>query len=385
MGVRVGKRKDRSGWWLFVNHNRERKTRKFDDRKIALEVANRLRATLASGTFNLKSEGPTLQEQAEKWLATYAQVHCEPSTVQNYELALRKHVLPALGHKRLREITREDLQRLVAEKVNAGLSRSWIRIIIAPLRELLNHAMDDGLLDRNPALRLARFSRKAEAQKGRIDPLTPEEELRLLETAERDYPRWYPLFLTALRTGMREGELLALEWGQIDFAGGYIQVERSLSCGKVVPTKSGRIRRIPLSPVLAETLAALKEVRTAEATYLGQLLSPIVFCTRNGRHLDPGTVLDAFYRCLERAGLRRVRFHDLRHTFATRLIANGTSLAYVRDLLGHSSIQITVDVYAHLCPSGSREAIADLDATKRNLSATDQSVHLARSTEDEAK
>lgn len=374
MGVRV-RQKDGS-WWVFINHKGKRKAKKIGDRKAALEVAKRLRAALASGTFNLKSEGATLQEQAEKWLATYARVHCEPSTVQNYELALRKHVLPALGHKRLREITREDLQRLVAEKVRAGLSRSWIRSIIAPVRELLNHAMDDGLLERNPALRLARFSRKAEAQKGRIDPLSPEEEGRLLETAERDYPRWYPLFLTALRTGMREGELLALEWGQVDFAGGYIQVDRSLSGGKVVPTKSGRIRRIPLSPTLAKTLADLKELRTAEATYQGHPLSRLVFGTRNGRHLDPGTVLDAFYRSLHRAELRRVRFHDLRHTFATRLISNGTSLAYVRDLLGHSSIQITVDVYGHLCPSGSRDAIANLDATKRNPGATDRSVHV---------
>ena len=178
----------------------------------------------------------------------------------------------------------------------------------------------------------------------------------------------------ALRTGMREGELLALEWGQIDFAGGYIQADRSLSCGKVRPPKSGKIRRIPLSPFLAETLVTLKNVQTAEASYQGQSLSPRVFCTRNGRHLDPGTVLDALHRCLDRAGLRRVRFHDLRHTFATRLIANGTSLAYVRDLLGHSSSQITVDVYGHLCPSGSRKAIEDLDATGRNLCATDQSV-----------
>ncbi len=383
MGVQV--REKDGNWWVFINHQGKRKAKKIGDRKSALEVAKRLRAALASGTFNLKSEGPTLQEQAEKWLATYARVHCEPSTVQNYELALRKHVLPALGHKRLREITREDLQKLVAEKVNAGLSRSWIRSIIAPLRELLNHAMDDGLLDRNPALRLTRFSQKAKAQKGRIDPLTPEEELRLLETAERDYPRWYPLFLTALRTGMRQGELLALERGQIDFAGGYIQVDRSLSCGRVVPTKSGRIRRIPLSPVLAKTLAALKELRTADATYRGQRLSPIVFCTRKGRHLHPRTILDAFYACLDRARLRRVRFHDLRHTFATRLIANGTSLAYVRDLLGHSSIQITVDVYGHLCPSGSREAIADLDPPKRNLSATDRSIHVTGRTQEKAK
>lgn len=150
-------------------------------------------------------------------------------------------------------------------------------------------------------------------------------------------------------------------------------MDRSLSCGKVVPTKSGRIRRIPLSPRLAKTLADLKELRTAEATYEGQELSRLVFGTRNGRHLDPGTVLDALYRCLDRAELRRVRFHDLRHTFATRTISNGTSLAYVRDLLGHFSIQITVDVYGHLCPSGSREAIASLDATERNPGATDRS------------
>ncbi len=383
MGVRV--RKKDGKWYVFITHKGKRKAKKIGDRKTAEEVARRVRAKLAAGTFALEQQGPTLKEQAERWLATYARVHCEESTVENYELALRKHILPVLGQKRLRDITRQDLQTLVADKVNAGLSRPYIRGIIAPLRELLNHAVEDALIDRNPALRLARFSRKAEAQKARIYTLTAEEAAQLLESAKQHYPRWHPLLLAALRTGMREGELLGLEWDQIDFDRGYIQVDRSLSRRKVVLPKSGRIRRIPLSPALSEALLALKEVRMVEASYRGQPLPPIVFCTRNGRHLDPGTVLDALRRCLERAGLRRIRFHDLRHTFATQLIASGTPLAYVRDLLGHSSIQITVDVYGHLCPSGSRQAIADLDATGCNLSATEPETQMVGRLKEDTK
>ncbi len=382
MGVRV--RKKDGSWYVFITHKGKRKAKKIGDRKTAEELARQLRAKLAAGAFPLERQGPTLKEQAERWLATYARVHCEESTVENYELAFRKHILPVLGQKRLRDITRQDLQTLVADKVNAGLSRPYIRGTIAPLRELLNHAIEDGLIDRNPALGLARFSKKAEAQKAPANVLSAEEEARLLETAKQHNPRWYPLFLAALRTGMRQGELRALLWEQIDFEAGYITVNRSVSRGKVVPTKSGRIRRIPLSPVLAATLRELKDLRLAEATYRGQPLSPIVLCTRNGRHLDPRTILDALYRCLERAGLRRVRFHDLRHTFATRLIANGTSLAYVRDLLGHSSIQITVDTYGHLCPSGSRQAIADLDATGRNLYATERESQVAGQLKEDA-
>ena len=165
---------------------------------------------------------------------------------------------------------------------------------------------------------------------------------------------------------MREGELMALKWGDVDFKNRFIDVKRNIVRGRVTTPKSGRTRRVDVSLQLAKTLEGLLAKRKVEALKNGESVDVImedwVFTTTQGTLLDPHNLRKrVFYRALAMAGLRRVRFHDLRHTYASLLIQQGESLAYVKDQLGHHSIQITVDTYGHLVPGGNRQAVDRLD------------------------
>lgn len=186
---------------------------------------------------------------------------------------------------------------------------------------------------------------------------------------------------------MREGELIGLKWGDIDFHGRFIEVRRNVSRGHATTPKSGKARRVDMSLQLTNTLDELLGKRKAEALkremekppearrkpeeVLANVMEDWVFVTPERiikKKLVPGTQLDpnnvrkrVFYPCLDAAELRRVRFHDLRHSYASLLIQQGESLAYVRDQLGHHSIQIAVDTYGHLVPGGNRQAVDRLD------------------------
>jgi len=221
-----------------------------------------------------------------------------------------------------------------------------------------------GLQLPNPAATIGRFLRDRSDPALRIDPLTAEEEARLLGTARHSYPRHFSLLLCALRTGMRLGELLGLQWGDIDFQGRFIEVRRSLvEGGRIELPKKGKIRRVDLSLLLGETLEKLRVRRAEEALAKGWKQVPAwVFCNEEGRPIWKSDFeRRVFHKALEKAGLRRIRFHDLRHTFASRLLQNGESIVYVKDQLGHHSIKVTVDVYGHLVPGANKAAVDRLD------------------------
>jgi integrase len=179
---------------------------------------------------------------------------------------------------------------------------------------------------------------------------------------------------------MRMGELLGLQWGDIDFRGRFIEVRRAIVRGKVVPTKSGKIRRVDMSQHLTDTLKMLGVRRKEETLRHGWGAVPEwVFVNEAGRLLDPNNLRKrVFHRCLEKAGIRRVRFHDLRHTFASLLIARNESPKKIQALMGHHSIQVTMDIYGHLYTEGNQKAVDALDdpaveyghAPKRNPRAT---------------
>jgi len=191
-------------------------------------------------------------------------------------------------------------------------------------------------------------------------------------------PHHYPALLCAARTGVREGELIGLKWTDVDFNGRFIEVRRNVSRGRVTTPKSGKARKVDMSLQLTNTLDGLlgkikaealkhemekpQEERRKSEEVLTEVMDSWIFTTPVGTQLDPNNLRKyVFYRCLDLAELRRVRFHDLRHTFASLLIQQGESLAYVRDQLGHHSIQITVDTYGHLVPGGNRQAVDRLD------------------------
>jgi len=348
------------------------------------DAEDRLAKIIASGRRVIDTKR-TLDEYVQEWLNTYARTHVKESTLGEYEAVFKNHIIPVFGRLPFSKITREMVKRLIAEKIQAGLSRSTVRCIIGPLRELYNHAIDDGVLSVNPASRVGRFNKRRGEEKT-IDPLGRDEVALMLEVVNEKMPHYYPLLLCAARTGMREGELIGLQWGDVDFNGRFIEVRRNVFRGKITTPKNGKTRRADMSLQLTNTLERLLVRRKAEALKRGESLDAVmedcVFTTPKGTRLDPnGMRKYVFYRALDLAGLKRVRFHDLRHTYASLLIQQGESLAYIKDQLGHHSIQITVDTYGHLVPGGNIQAVDrldDLEGPKRDNPSESGSKTVAR-------
>ena len=227
------------------------------------------------------------------------------------------------------------------------------------MRLLFNRARAAGIIQDNPATGLSEFYKQAPTRHEEIEPLTREEVPLFLQSASRYSAEHLALFLCAIHTGLRSGELAALQWGDLDFHGKFLTVRRNVVRGRINATKTGKIRRVDMSDALLSELSNLKRHRKEKWLSRGKNEIPEwVFTNQDGGLPDMKNLKARhFHKCLERAGLRRIRFHDLRHTFASLLIQNGESLTYVKEQLGHSSIKMTVDVYGHLVPGANRAAV----------------------------
>ena len=256
------------------------------------------------------------------------------------------------------------MKAFLAEKLGSGLARNSVRIIHATLRAMLNAAVDDRLILGNPADRLGRrlrlVQRLAEGRET-IKALTREQLAHLLATAATTDRRQAPLFLLMARTGLRLGEALGLRWE--DLGRRTIRLTRALSAGRIETPKSGHGRTVDMSQQLARTLLRLQMDRKPEALRRGwPELPPWIFCSDAGTPLNPANVDKAFKRVLKSAGLP-LHFspHGLRHTFASLVLQQGESPAYVQRQLGHASIQLTVDTYGRWLPMGNQAAVDRLD------------------------
>jgi integrase len=196
----------------------------------------------------------------------------------------------------------------------------------------------------------------------------PENQLRELRRytggarlAERHYPRWHPWTLCDLRTGLRLGELLALQWADIDWNGRFLAVQRNLVRGLITSPKSHQQRKVDLTPHVVTALQTWRRVQRARWFKKGKPMPEWVFPSRTGTSLEHCNVRQAFGRLLERAGLRQIRIHDLRHTYATLLLQAGAPITYVSHQLGHRDASITLRVYAHWLSGGLQRAADRLD------------------------
>jgi integrase len=394
MGVTV--RPKGGKWFVFVNHNGRRKSKCIGEKKAAEQVKRVLEAKLALGDLGfLAAAEPTVstfKEYAEKWLAQHAEIHCKPSTVASYRQLLRLYLYPKFGTVALDRISRESVKGFLAEmaakeKTNrkepakdttgtpssptepVPLARNTLRLALSTLRVILNHAIDDGIIDRNPAARLGKFTATGKP-KAQAQALTRKEVERFLEAAKEIYPEYYPLFLVAVRAGLRRGELVALRWSDIQFGQNeadtnrFILVQRNYVHGRFTSPKSKKSRRVDLSRQLRRVLIELRDKRLLEAQGKNRtsIEDDLVSPSDAGTVLDPDNLANHhFLPILAKAGLRKIRFHDLRHTFGSLLIQDGASLAYVKEQMGHSSIQVTVDVYGHLVPGANIAWVDRLD------------------------
>jgi integrase len=354
-------------WWIFVRHGNKRKAKRVGRREAAEKAAAQIQARLTLGAFGIEhpEERPEIlfRDYAKLWLDGYVSAALKKSTHRGYEMELRKHILPEFGKMPLKAITREQVKTLLFRKLNSGLAPGSVQKIKAAISGIFSHALEDGHVQANPAARLGRFLKAKDRVLGKeISPLSAEELELYLETCKAHYPDSYPFFLTLARTGMRLGEALGVQWRDVDFHGGFIEVKRAWVEARITTPKSGKIRRVDMTPHLSDTLQAVKRKAKEAALAAGRELPAWVFASQAGTPLDHRNIRQrVHYRICERARLRHVRIHDLRHSYATIRIQAGHNIADVSKQLGHASIKITVDTYFHWMPSEKREEIAELD------------------------
>jgi integrase len=293
-----------------------------------------------NGKFRLRREPITMAEFTAKWDEDYLVVRqqlgrLKESTLVGYRVNLRVHIQPFFGRTRLDEIGLPHVREFVKAMLAKQLKPATVLKAVAIVKEMFKHAVQWGYLDANPALYIERPRVEIEE----MEILTPPEIRRLLEAAEEPVRT---LLLCAVLTGMRRGELLGLKWEDIDFEGNRIHVRRALWRGKFVTPKSRRSRRaIDMGPTLKAALGRLT------SRFKGEM----VFTSPEGDVMDADNFSSRDWaRVLRRSKLKRIRFHDLRHTYASLLIAQGAHPKYIQVQLGHASIQTTLDRYGHLMP-----------------------------------
>ena len=380
MSVKVRERPRRSGvWWVFIDHNGRRKAKRIGkDKRLAQEVARKIEAKLLLGEMQLESDSdppPTFGDYADIFITSTAPATCKQSTVGNHRRALRNHVLPVFGAMPVSDINRLKIKRFLTGKLKTGLSKSTVHNLKCTISAILNLAVDDETIPVNPAHKLGRFagnqSLATSGNKSGIEPLSPEEVDHLLATCEMHFPTSYPILLTLVRSGMRVGEVMALKWGDIDFHGRFILLQRNYVKGRLDTPKNGKCRHVDMSLQLAETLWRLKHER--ETQFKGKKMPEWVFLNEQYNIVDTDNWRTrVFYKLLDKAEMRHIRIHDLRHTYASLLLASGANMMYVRDQLGHGSIRVTVDIYGHLMKSGDAKAVDVLDSLHKSSDITSE-------------
>jgi integrase len=307
----------------------------------------------------LTARRQTVQQFLTHWLEDVHKPAVRVRTYVRYEMQLRRHILPALGGMQLAKLTVQHVQRFYAQMLQKGLSPQSVRLLHAMLHKAFDYAVHVDLLPRNVCdhVSLPRI------EKRETRALSLEQALRLLETARGH--RMEALFVLALVTGMRRGEIVALKWSDVNLTDGVISVQRSLVelKGGIIeskPKSSSGYRSIILPPFALEALQKHRERQ--ELMRRGALQwqeNDYVFCTSHGTPFAAANLRTAFKALLVKAELPDIRFHDLRHSVATLLLELGTHPKIVQELLGHENIGMTMDIYSHVMPTMQKEAMAN--------------------------
>lgn len=376
MGVTVRQKVPGRGnpYHVFVHLNGIIRSKAVGEKRDAQAVASALRRKLIMGEFNLDTfatqgagESPavtapqaatatalTFAQAAERWMAEHVTPGLKLSTAEGYEIVLRRHLLPEWATRSLVSIKRSDVKALLLKKQKAGIKIHNLKIVLS---SLFSFALEAELIEKHPAQRTGKFLRRVDRKK-EIRPLTKTQVGMFLAGAERFYPDSYPLLLCAFRTGMRLGELMGLRWSDVNFNENLLEVRQTYLRGRIDTPKSHKGRRVDMSDQLKMVLLGHRQRMLAK---FGTLPEP-VFCNTDGSYQHGGNFRNrVFAQLIRRLDMARFRIHDIRHTFASLLLAQGAPIVYVKEALGHASIQTTVDIYGHLAPGANRNEVNRLD------------------------
>ena len=317
----------------------------------------------------------TVADHLRGWLETVRPT-IRATTFVSYEGHVRLHIVPILGRIPLGKLTPADVRRLLAHRLEAGASPRSAQYTYTVLSRALRQAERDGDIRRNVAALVS----PPRVERHEISPLDPNQARTLLDAAQGD--RLHALYAVATALGLRQGEALALRWREIDLDAGILRVTATLQRVPVMlrgpddggrgtryrlePPKTTRSRRtLPLPGMVTSALRDHRVRQLEERLAAGGAWQDgwdLVFTTTIGTPLDARNVSRAFTNLLQRAGLPRIRFHDLRHSAATLMLAQGVDARTIMETLGHSQIGITMNTYAHVLPAMQRDAADLMDA-----------------------
>ena len=329
------------------------KTRQDAASRLAAAIRDRDRGTTVA------PERQTVGQFLTHWLEM-AQPTVRESTFVRYCEYVRLHAIPSIGHVRLARLTAQHLQELYSKKLSEGLSPTTVNHLHAVLHRALRQAVRWELVGRNVTESVD------PPRNARSEPqaLTPEYSRRFLDAAKSD--SFEALYVLAIMTGMRQGELLGLHWRDVYLDQETLQIRSQLQRGRTLgePKTAKSRRQISLPNLAVEALRRHYGRQLKERVEAGPewVESDLVFCNAKGNPMNPSNLRSrSFIPLLKNADLPVIRFHDLRHTSATLLLGLGTNPKVVQEILGHSQISVTMDVYSHVLPTMQRDAMTDLN------------------------
>ncbi len=324
-------------------------TNKDEAKKLLREIEDKIERR----TFVTDKKTKTFQEVAKQWLE-YKKTRCRETTWEMYGSHLRNH-FDELDYRKINLITIATIEKFITSRQSGDMSLGSLRKILVTLNQIMSYAVRHRLIDFNPVRDVERpkaIGKPDESVEMKV--LTPEQ-IRDLLDAEADL-KYKTIFLVAIMTGMRQGEILGLKWSDIALEKKQIHVQRTFNHGRFfAPKTKGSIRKVDLSPALVRELAKWK--LASERNDLN-----LVFPSKVGTPMEcQKLMIRHFIPALKRAGAPRIRFHDLRHTYASLMIAQGENIKYIQNQLGHSSPTVTLNVYAHLMKDSNQEAVCKLE------------------------
>ena len=339
----MGVRKRHHKWWVdfCFNGSRYRRPSPHNSKIGALAYESVLKQRLAKGEplDSKKEKNISFKDFTRDWFETYVKNNNKHSEILTKRLILRVHLVPYFGRRKLDEISNLDIEKYKAKKIADSLSPKTINNHLAVLRKSLRCALEWNLVRNCPIIK------KLKTPPQKYDFLTREECQQLLSAA---VGIWRDMIVVVLGTGLRFGELIAIKWEDVDFQASELTIRQSYAKGVLGSTKSNRIRRIPMTAPVHDVFYRLRKKEG------------LVFARSQGDPLEHRVCLKKLYSLCKKAGLRRIGWHTLRHTFASHLAQAGANLTAIQGLLGHSDIRTTMR-YAHINRTFLREAIGTLD------------------------
>jgi len=354
-----------SGMWrgaIQTGNQGGKRKRVYVSAKTQREALQKIREIKRSLDQGVKVDGPRtlLSLWSDCWLEN--QKHSlRAKSYTSYEYQLRQHIKPALGHLSLGRVQPQPIREFLRQKLEGGLSATTVNHFRVTLKVLLNAAVHDGMIARNPIVAV----KPIRAPKRQPQVLDLDQAQIFMQSLQGG--RLRALYLAAVGLGLREGEILGLRWCDVDLEEGSLHVRHALQRVRLpgeantrlhlVEPKSKRSRRKLFMPaVVRSALAGHKLQQDAERCHAGDAWvdTDFVFATQIGTPLDPRNLLKDFKLKLVSAGLPEMRFHDLRHSAASLLVSQGADPRIVMETLGHSQISITMDLYGHVFESVKR-------------------------------